>query len=338
MIKEAIKTALEGADLPFGTARAAMEQIMDGRATGPQIAAFLVALRMKGETIDEIAACAEVMRERCTRLAPDREVLEIVGTGGDGAHTFNISTVSAFVIAAAGVPVAKHGNRSASSRCGAADLIEALGARLDPTAGQSAQVLRQTGMCFMFAPAYHESMRHAAPVRREIGVRTLFNLLGPLANPAGASTQLLGVYDPELLQPMARVLARLGVRRAMVVHGEDGLDEITMCAPTQVCEVDHDRFQTYTLDPRHFGMTLCAPGDLVGGDARENAAIARGILSGKPGPQRDVVVLNSAASLYLAGLAGDIRAGLDLAREAIDSGRAMARLEQFVRATKEVAA
>ena len=234
MIQEAIKNAIEKNDLPYETARQAMLEIMQGAATQAQIAAFLTALRMKGESIDEITACAAAMRECGIKLPHEQDVLDIVGTGGDEAFTFNISTVSTFVVAAAGVPVAKHGNRSVSSKCGAADVLEALGARLTLTAEQSVKVLEKTGMCFMFAPVYHSSMKYAAPVRKEMGTRTIFNILGPLANPAGAALQLLGVYDEQLLKPLAQTLLNLGIKRAMVVHGNDGLDEITLAAPTQV--------------------------------------------------------------------------------------------------------
>jgi len=336
MIREAIKIAIERQDIPFDTAKGAMDEIMRGDATQAQIAAFLTALRMKGESIDEITACAAVMRERCRKLTHDREVVDIVGTGGDQAYTFNISTVAAFVVAAAGMPVAKHGNRSVSSKCGSADLLEALGARLDISAERSRQVLEQTGMCFLFAPVYHASMKYAAPVRREMGTRTIFNILGPMASPAGATIQLLGVYDRDLVQPMAQSLANLGVRRAMVVHGNDGLDEITLGDTTQVCEVEEGRLRQYTLDPREYGFILCGREQLVGGDAIENAAIARTILNGGKGPKRDIVLLNAAACLHLAGQAASMEQGVALAADLIDSGRARETMEAFVNATNEV--
>lgn len=335
MIKEALKTVMEREDLPYETARQVMDEIMQGQATNAQIAAFLTALRMKGETIEEITACAAVMREHCTKLTHEGDVLEVVGTGGDEAFTFNISTVSAFVAAAAGVPVAKHGNRSVSSKCGAADVLEALGARLDLTAQQSAQVLKQTGICFMFAPVYHASMKYAAPVRKEMGARTVFNILGPLANPAAATLQLLGVYDEKLVRPLAQVLANLGVKRAMVVYGGDGLDEITLTAPTAVCEVKDGALNSYTLHPNAYGLALCKGEDLTGGDAAANAQIARGILSGEKGPKRDVVLLNAAACLYLAGKVEDISGGIALAAKLIDLGAALAKLDEFVAATQE---
>ena len=335
MIQEAIRQAIDKKDLSYETAKESMREIMRGEASPAQIAAFLTALRMKGESIDEITASAAVMRECCTRLPHDMEVLEIVGTGGDEAYTFNISTVSAFVAAAAGVPVAKHGNRSVSSKCGAADLFEALGARIDLTAEQSAKILSKVGLCFMFAPGYHASMKHAAPVRRELGTRTIFNILGPLSNPASATIQLLGVYDENLIEPMAKTLMNLGVRRAMVVHGDDGLDEISLTTTTQVCEVNGGELRRFELDPRDYGLTLCAPKELVGGDAAVNAQIARDILAGGKGPKRDVVLLNAGACLYLAGKAESLADGVALAAQTIDSGKVKEKLEAFVRATNE---
>jgi len=335
MIQEAIRQAIDKNDLSYETAKASMYEIMQGEATPAQIAAFLTALRMKGESIDEITACASVMRECCTRLPHDMEVLEIVGTGGDETYTFNISTVSAFVIAAAGVPVAKHGNRSVSSKCGAADLFEALGARLDLSAEQSAKILADVGLCFMFAPGYHASMKHAAPVRREMGTRTIFNILGPLSNPAAATIQLLGVYDEKLIDPLAKTLKNLGVRRAMVVHGNDGLDEISLTATSQVCEINGDTLTHYVLDPRDYGFNLCKPEDLVGGDAAQNAEIARAILSGNKGPKRDVILLNAGACLYMAGKADNLADGIKLAGQTINSGEAMKKMEAFADATNE---
>jgi anthranilate phosphoribosyltransferase len=333
MIQEAIRFAIDKNDLPYETARQAMLEIMRGAATPAQIAAFLTALRMKGESIDEITACAASMRECCTRLPHDLEVLDIVGTGGDEAFTFNISTVSAFVIAAAGVPVAKHGNRSVSSRCGAADVLEKLGVKLNLTAEQNAKVLRDTGICFMFAPVYHASMKHAAPVRREMGTRTIFNILGPLANPAGATLQLLGVYKKELMEPLAQALMNLGVRRALVVHGDDGLDEITLTTTTKVYEINDGKLIRYTLNPCDCGLALCAMGDITGGDASVNADIAKSVLGGQTGPKRDIVLLNAGASLYIAGKADTIADGVVLAANTIDSGAALAKLNEFVQAT-----
>ena len=335
MIQEAIKFAIDKNDLPYETARQAMLEIMRGAATPAQIAAFLTALRMKGESIDEITACAAAMRECATRLPHSLEVLDIVGTGGDEAFTFNISTVSAFVIAAAGVPVAKHGNRSVSSKCGAADVLEALGVNLSLTAEQNARVLADTGICFMFAPVYHTSMKHAAPVRREMGTRTIFNILGPLANPAGATLQLLGVYNEELLEPMAHALMALGVRRALVVHGDDGLDEITLTTTTQVYEIRDDQLTHYTLDPRGCDLSLCTLDEVMGGDAAANAVIAKSVLGGQTGPRRDIVLLNAGACLYIAGKANSIADGVTLAAQIIDSGAALAKMNEFIEATNE---
>lgn len=336
MIKEAIHQLLKRENLSFETARQVMDEIMQGQATPAQIASFLTALHMKGETVEEITACATVMQDHCTKLPHRGEVLEIVGTGGDEAYTFNISTVASFVIAAAGMPVAKHGNRSVSSKCGAADFLEALGARLDLTAEQSSKILKETGLCFMFAPIYHASMKYAAPVRKEMGARTIFNILGPLTNPAGATIQLLGVFDRSLVEPLAQVLANLGVRRAMVVYGNDGLDEITLGTTTTVCELKDGHLSTYTLDPREFGLSFCEPGDLVGGNAADNADIALKILEGEPGPKRDVVLLNAAACLYMADKAETIADGIRLAAEMIDSGKAAKIMTAFVKSTQEV--
>ena len=337
MIQDAIREAMAHRDLPFDMAAQAMREIMQGQATAAQIAAYLVALRMKGESVEEITASATVMRECCTKLPHDMDVVEIVGTGGDEAFTFNISTVSAFVIAAAGVPVAKHGNRSVSSKCGAADVLEALGACITLSAEQSANVLKQTGMCFMFAPNFHASMKYAAPVRKELGVRTIFNILGPLSNPAGAATQLLGVYDESLIEPLAKVLLGLGIRRAMVVRGSDGLDEITTTTTTQVCELKDGALCHYVLDPRECGIAFCESKDLVGGDASENAQIARAVLGGEKSAKRDIVLLNAGACLYMAGKADDIKRGVTLAAQLIDCGAALAKLEAFTKATNEAA-
>jgi anthranilate phosphoribosyltransferase len=262
--------------------------------------------------------------------------MDIVGTGGDESYTFNISTVTAFVAAAAGVPVAKHGNRSVSSKCGAADFLEALGARIDLTAEQSARVLKRTGMCFLFAPNHHASMRHAAPVRREIGLRTVFNILGPLSNPAFASSMLLGVYDAKLIAPLAQVLLNMGGGRALVVHGDDGLDEISLGATTTVCEIKDGTLATYKLDPRDYGFKFCARGELTGGDPAENARIARAILAGEQSARRDAVVLNSAAALYAGGKVPDIAEGIGLASDILDSGGAARKMEEFIKATQEV--
>ncbi len=336
MIKDAVKTAAEGRNLSFDVAKEAMDEIMRGDASPAQIAAFLTSLRMKGETVDEITACATVMRAHCARLDTSGDVMDIVGTGGDESYTFNISTATAFVVAAAGVQVAKHGNRSVSSKCGAADFLEALGTNINLTAEQSARVLEKTGMCFMFAPNHHASMKYAAPVRKEIGIRTIFNILGPLSNPAFASLMLLGVYDEKLVVPLAQVISNIGVKRALVVHGDDGLDEISMGTTTTVCEVRDGTLESYKLNPRDYGFTLCESGELTGGDPTENAAIARGIFNGDKTAKHSAVVLNAAAALYIAGKSATIAEGIKLAADIIDSGRAEEKMQAFIAATNAV--
>ncbi|MDR0294531.1 MAG: anthranilate phosphoribosyltransferase [Oscillospiraceae bacterium] len=338
MIEKAIHDILGGRHLSLEATRAVMLQMMEGEATEAQMGAFLAAMRLKGETIEEITACAEVMREKCLRLRPKTDVLDIVGTGGDELYTFNISTISAFVVAAGGVPVAKHGNRSVSSKCGSADLLEALGANIMLNAEQSERVLEETGMCFMMAQVYHSAMKHVAPVRRQLGTRTIFNILGPLANPAGANLQLLGVYDENLVEPLASVLSNLGVKRAMVVHGHDGLDEISLTGTSTICEVAGGNLNSYFITPEQFGLTRCAVSDLTGGDPLENAEIARRILSGEKSPKRDTVVLNTACCLYMGKNDITMRECVRLARELIDSGKAMRTMEAFVHATNEAAA
>ncbi|HEU4400850.1 MAG TPA: anthranilate phosphoribosyltransferase [Candidatus Polarisedimenticolia bacterium] len=319
----ALEKVLAGSELSGGEARAAFESIMDGAVPAARLAAFLVALRMRGETVTEIAAFARVLRERATVVRSRHvAVLDTCGTGGDGAGTFNISTLAAFVVAASGVPVAKHGNRSASGRCGSADLLQGLGVRVDPPVATVERALNEIGLGFLFAPALHGAMRHAAPVRRELGVRTVFNLLGPLTNPAGATRQLLGVYDPRRLEGLAHVLKDLGSERAMVVHGE-GLDEIALHAPTRVAELRDGEVRTYTLTPEEAGLSRARLRDLAGGGVEENVAIARGILEGAAGPRRDVVLLNAAAALVVAERARDLRDGVALAARAVDSGEAL---------------
>ncbi|MBQ3033767.1 MAG: anthranilate phosphoribosyltransferase [Deferribacterales bacterium] len=337
MIKTAIHQLLMGKDLDAATAETVMEQIIKGSATNAQIGSFLTAMRMKGETIDEITAFAKVMREKCIKLKPDRDVLDIVGTGGDGADTFNISTVSSFVVSSGGVPVAKHGNRSISSKCGSADVLEALGAKIDLTAAQSQKVLNAVNMCFMFAPVYHASMRYAAPVRKELGVRTVFNILGPLSNPAGANMQLLGVYDENLVEPLARVLQNLGVKRGAVVHGRDGLDEVSLCAATTVCEINGDKINSFFLSPEQLGLKKCVKEELAGGNPSENAEIALNILNGTDrGAKRDIVVLNSAVCLYMSHNNKTLRDCVRLAERLIDSGAAKSQLDKFITLTNSV--
>jgi anthranilate phosphoribosyltransferase len=280
MIAEAIYKAMSGEDLEFDIARAAMEEIMEGKATQAQIAAFLTALRMKGESISEITACATVMREKAVRIRSDVDVMDIVGTGGDEAGTFNISTTAAIVVASGGIPVAKHGNRSVSSKSGAADVLEKLGVNIQIPSEKSQEILERIDLCFMFAQIYHNSMKYAAPVRKELGVRTIFNILGPLANPAGASMQLMGVFDEKLAEPLAQVLSNLGVKRGMVIHGCDGMDEATLTSETKVVEIIDGALKTYYIAPEDFGFIRCSREELQGGNAEENARITRDILNG----------------------------------------------------------
>ena len=330
MIKEAISLLVQRRDLTSEMMSEVMEEIMTNQATDAQKASFLTALAMKGETISEITAAAKVMRSHCERFLNDMDVLEIVGTGGDGSNTFNISTLSAIVASSAGIPVAKHGNRAASSKCGTADCLEALGVKIDIAPALSAQLLKEINICFLFAHKYHTAMRFVGNVRKEMGIRTLFNILGPLANPAGATMQLLGVYSEELVEPLAHVLHNLGVKRAMVVYGNDSIDEISMSAPTKVCEFKNDIFKTYEITPEQFGLTRCKKEDLVGGNPDENAAITRDILSGKPGPKMDAVLLNSGAAIYLVSDNITMQEAIQKARELITSGAAAKQLETFI--------
>lgn len=337
MIRKAIQEVISGKELDLETTKAVMRQMMDGTATEAQMGAFLTGLRMKGETVGEITACAEVMREKGLKINPVRKVIDIVGTGGDGIGTFNISTTAAFVVAAGGVPVAKHGNRGISSKSGAADVLEHLGVNLNLTPEQNERIIAESNICFMFAPVYHASMKHAAPVRQQMGVRTIFNVLGPLANPAGATMQLMGVYDRKLVEPLAQVLANLGVVRGVVVSGGDGMDEVTLTGPTHVCEIRFGDLTSYDITPQQFGLQVCRLDDLVGGQPADNAIITRDILAGcQRGPQRDVVVLNAAIALYLGIDDCSVADCVPMAQEIIDSGRALAKLEQFCRLTNEV--
>jgi len=338
MIAEAIYKVIKGEDLDFDTAKVVMGEMMDGTATHAQMGAFLTALRMKGESIDEITGSALAMREKALHLKPRvLDVMDIVGTGGDEVGTFNISTTTAFVVAAGGIPVAKHGNRSVSSKSGAADVLEKLGVNIAISAEHSKKILDGINLCFMFAQTYHNSMKHCAPVRREMGIRTIFNILGPLANPAGANMQLMGVYDKNLVEPLGKVLSNLGVKRGMVVHGCDGLDEATLTTRTKVCEIEKGVLRSYYLDPEELGLRYCTLAELVGGDAEENAKITRSILNGsEKGAKRDIVVLNAALCLYLAGKAATIKGAIPLAKELIDSGAAFQKLEEFVRLSNEV--
>lgn len=336
MIREAIIKLSQKKDLTYQEAETVMNEIMDGQASPVQMSAYLTALSIKGETIDEITASAAGMRAHCVKLLHDRNVLEIVGTGGDGANSFNISTTSSLVIAAGGVPVAKHGNRAASSKCGAADVLEALGVNITTAPERSAQLLREIGICFLFAQNYHIAMKYVAPIRKELGIRTVFNILGPLSNPAGANMELMGVYEEALVEPLAQVMAKLGVTRGMVVYGQDKLDEISMSAPTAVCEIKNGWFQSYELTPEMFGYSRCGKEELTGGTPQENAAITRAILKGtEQGAKRQAVCLNAGASLYIGGKAGSIQEGVRLAEELLDSGAALKKLEEFIRESNQ---
>ena len=332
MIKEAIVKLSKKEDLSYQEAEAVMNEIMGGEATPVQMSSYLTALSLKGETIEEITASAAGMRAHCVRLLHDLDVLEIVGTGGDGSNSFNISTTSSLVIAAGGVPVAKHGNRAASSKSGAADVLEALGVNINLTPKQSARLLKKINICFLFAQNYHIAMKYVAPVRKELGIRTVFNILGPLSNPAGANMELMGVFDRTLVEPLAQVMMKLGVTRGMVVYGQDSLDEISMSAPTSVCEIRNGWFQSYELTPEQFGYTRCAREELQGGTPEENARITRSILNGSErGAKRQAVCLNAGASLYITGKTGTIEEGVAMAEQLIDSGATAAKLEEFIR-------
>ncbi|HIT87857.1 MAG TPA: anthranilate phosphoribosyltransferase [Candidatus Coprocola pullicola] len=330
MIKEAIISLIEKKDLSFEQAKKVMDEIMSGKATEVQMSAYLTALALKGETIDEITGSAAGMRQHCIKLLHDMEVLEIVGTGGDRSDSFNISTTASFVISAGGVPVAKHGNRAASSRCGAADCLEALGVNITIPPEKSSELLQKINMCFLFAQNYHIAMKYVAPVRRELGFRTVFNILGPLSNPAGATMEVMGVYDEALVEPLARVMKNLGVKSGMVVYGQDCLDEISMSAPTTVCEIKNGVFCTYTITPEQFGFQMCQKEELKGGSPAENAMITKKILNGQKGAKRNAVVLNAGAGLYVAGKTQTLKEGIRLAEELIDSGKAKAQMEAFI--------
>ena len=318
MIQEALYKVTHGQDLSYDLAKDTMNKIMSGDVAEVPMAGFLCALAAKGPTVDEVTAFAEVMREKAGSVPHEQTVVEIVGTGGDEANTFNISTTSGFIISAAGIPVAKHGNRSVSSKCGAADLIEALGAKLE------------------LAPVYHQAMKYAGPVRKALGVRTVFNILGPLANPAGATVELMGVYDKSLVEPLAHVLANLGVKRGAVVHGFDGLDEITATNKTYVCEINNGTFTSYEFDPKEYGFEYADKTELEGGDAIVNAEITRRVLGGEQGGKRTAVLLNAGMAIYLAKEGITLSEGIEEAKHMIDSGKALATMEQFVKATQEV--
>ncbi len=338
MIKEAIMKIVNKEDLSYDEAYAVMNEIMSGETSATQNAAFLAALSTKSakaETTDEIAGCAAAMRDHATTVDTGMEVFEIVGTGGDHAGSFNISTTSALVAAAGGVKVAKHGNRAASSKSGTADCLEALGVNINQSPELCKKLLKEAGMCFFFAQKYHTSMKYVGAIRKELGVRTVFNILGPLTNPGKPSMQLLGVYDEYLVEPLARVLINLGVRRGMVVYGKDKLDEISMSAPTAICEIKDGWYRSFTITPEEFGFERCTKDDLKGGTPEENAEITRGILKGEKGHKRNAVLLNAGASLYIAGKADSFEAGVKLAAELIDSGKAYETLEKVIKVSNE---
>jgi anthranilate phosphoribosyltransferase len=334
MIREAIAKLVDNQPLTHDEAHAALREIMSGEATPAQIAAFITALRIRGETAEVIAGSARAMREHVTAVrTPAGAIVDTCGTGGDGSHTFNISTAAAFVAAGAGAIVAKHGNRGVSSRSGSADVLEALGVNIGAPPAVMEKCLETVGIAFLFAPSLHPAMKHAIGPRREIGIRTIFNILGPLSNPAGARHGVLGVYHRDLVLTIARAATALGVVRLFVVHGHDGLDEITTTTVSSIADVRGEEVNLYTLDPRDYAIPLASRADLVGGDPAHNAALIRGVLDGEPGPRRDIVCLNAAAALVAAGLAEDFRAGIELARAAIDDGRARAKLDALIAAT-----
>lgn len=338
MIKEAIIRIVNKQDLSYDEAYAVMNEIMSGETTPTQNAAFLAALSTKStrmETIHEIAGCAAAMRDHAQPVELDFDVFEIVGTGGDNAHSFNISTTAALVAAAGGMKVAKHGNRAASSRCGAADCLESLGVNIRQSPKQCKKLLEEVGMCFFFAQEYHTSMKYVGAIRKELGFRTVFNILGPLTNPAKPTQILLGVYDESLLEPLAQVLMGLGVRRGMVVYGRNCLDEISLCAPTAICEFRDGWMKTYTITPEQFGFERCEKDDLVGGEPAENAVITRAILQGQQGHKRNAVLMNAGAALMIGGKADSLQDGIRLAAELIDSGKALCTLERFITSSNE---
>jgi anthranilate phosphoribosyltransferase len=338
MIRDAIIDIVGGRSLTRAEAAAAMDEMMSGEATGPQFGAFLTALRMKGETVDELTGFAEVMRAKVTRVETGLPIVDTCGTGGDASGTFNVSTAAAFVVAGAGVPVAKHGNRAMSSQCGSADVLEALGVKIDLPAEGVAACIREAGIGFMFAPLFHPAMRHAVAPRREIGIRTVFNVLGPLTNPAGARSQVLGVPDPALPEKMARVLLALGCKHALVVHGRDGVDEISIAGPTFVAEVAGGEVRTYEIRPGDVGLDESPLSALKGGDAATNARIIRAIFSGDRGPARDIVVLNAAAALVAGEAAATLLEGVKLAGDVIDRGQALAKVEALAACSQRLAA
>ncbi len=336
MIKEAVKKLVNHENITRHEAYEAMEEIMSGKATDAQISAFITALSMKGETMDEICGCAAVMDKHADHVSLDFEAVDIVGTGGDGTGTFNISTCAAFVTAGAGLPVAKHGNRSVSSRCGSADVLEALGAVIALTPSEAEACFSQTGICFMFAPGYHKSMKYAAGPRKELGIRSIFNILGPMTNPARAPYRLMGVFTPKLLRPLAEVLGHMGIKGALAVCGEGGLDEMALSGPTSVCELKNGDIKEYTVTPIEAGLASAPLAAIQGGDAWENAVILNRILQGEKGPKRDIVLFNAAGALYAGGLASSLEEGTVRAASSIDSGAAYKKLNEYKEATLRI--
>ena len=330
-LRHALERLIEGRDLSREEARQAMRIIMDGEATPSQIGALMALMRMKGETIDEITGFVETMRSKATKVETGlKGLLDTCGTGGDGGRTFNISTAASIIAAAGGVPVAKHGNRAMSSKSGSADVLEALGVNISLNPEQAAECLREVGICFMFSQLYHQSMKHAAAPRKELGFRTFFNILGPLTNPAGADIQLMGVYDRDKTEFIARVMRELGLKRALVVSSYEGLDEISICSPTQVTELNEGEIRTYTVTAGDLGLAECGIEEIAGGKAEENAQILRNIYAGQKGPKRDIVLANAAACFYVAGRCSSLREGVQYAEEIIDSGKALAKLEELI--------
>ena len=333
MIKEAIVKIVNKEDLTYDEAYTVMNEIMSGETTPTQNAAFLAALSTKSakaETINEIAGCAAAMRDHATRVETGMDIFEIVGTGGDNAHSFNISTTSALICAAGGMKVAKHGNRAASSQCGTADCLEALGVNIRQSPARCIELLKEAGMCFFFAQKYHTSMKYVGAIRKELGFRTVFNILGPLTNPASPNRQLLGVYDGYLVEPLAQVLINLGVKRGMVVYGQDKLDEISLSAPTTICEIKDGWFKSYVITPEMFGFERCTKAELAGGTPEENAKITLGILNGEKGRKRDAVLMNAGAALYIGAKAESMKDGITLAAELIDSGKVLETLQKVI--------
>jgi len=334
MIKEAIGKVVKGENLTVQEATESMNEIMEGKATPSQIAAFITALRLKGETVEEITGCAKVMREKALHIDTEtKTIVDTCGTGGDGTNTFNVSTVTAFVVAGGGLLVAKHGNRSVSSQCGSADVLRTLGVNIDIPVEKTKECLEKVGIGFLFAPLYHSAMKYALPSRREIGIRTIFNILGPLTNPAGANVQVMGVYSPDLTETLAQVLKNLGTRACFVVHGEGSFDEISITSKTKMSQLKEGKVKTYYIQPEDFGMKSATLEDIRGGDATKNAQIIRKILEGEKSPRRDIVLLNAGAAFVAADKAKDMKEGIELARQSIDSGKAKKKLEELIQYT-----